>query len=234
MKHIGLLGVILSIAVCSQGSLIISEIMYNPASSEPAWEWIELYNSGPAAVDLAGYVIDDDNTSSHARANIGAGMIASDGLAVLYNADSVSAADFTAAWGGGLNLIAVSGWSAMGLNNSGDRIGLWSSFSSYSGDHETHTLTVSGLRYGAGGAWPGSEDGTAIYRPNLSADGSAGASWASCRDAAGSFQSLMAGGNVGGEWGSPGVFVGVVPEPAAIALIGVSTLLMLIFRRIWG
>ena len=29
--------------------LVISEIMYNPASAEDDWEWVEVYNPGSSA-----------------------------------------------------------------------------------------------------------------------------------------------------------------------------------------
>ena len=152
--------------------------MFNPASSEPAWEWIELYNAGSSTVDLSGYVIDDNNTSAHSSANISSGTIPAGGSAILYNADAISAADFQAAWGT-VDLIGVSGWSNMQLNNGGDTIGIWSSFASYSGDHETQANTVFQLLYYASGigigGWPDDVNGYSFYLTSISADPNDGA-----------------------------------------------------------
>ncbi len=47
--------------------------MYDPASTEDDWEWIELTNLGNAPVNLSGFVLDDASTSAHASANISGG-----------------------------------------------------------------------------------------------------------------------------------------------------------------
>ncbi|HMB89550.1 MAG TPA: lamin tail domain-containing protein, partial [Rhodothermales bacterium] len=72
--------------------LVISEIMYNPASAEDNWEWIEVYNSGTTPVDLSGFVVDDINSVAHSAANIASGTIAAGETGILYNADDVAAA----------------------------------------------------------------------------------------------------------------------------------------------
>jgi hypothetical protein len=41
------------------GTLVISEIQYNPASADTTSEWFELYNPGGAAVELAGWKLSD-------------------------------------------------------------------------------------------------------------------------------------------------------------------------------
>ncbi len=130
-------------------TLIFSEIMFNPASSEPDWEWVEITNIGDTTVDLSGYVLDDKNGDDHGTANIASGSIEAGQSAVLYNADDVSAIEFTAAWGTGINLIAVTNWGDLQLNNndSGDTVGLWDSFSSYSGNHVTHANAVISVTY---------------------------------------------------------------------------------------
>ena len=43
--------------------LLISEVLYDPAASEPGAEWVELYNPTANPVDLAGWGI-KDNTSA--------------------------------------------------------------------------------------------------------------------------------------------------------------------------
>ena len=49
----------------------------------------------------------------------------------------MTAEDVLAAWEQGLNLIAVTNWSALALNNGGDIVALWSSFEAYVGDQTT-------------------------------------------------------------------------------------------------
>ena len=94
----------------SAPKLHITEIMYNPASSEDNWEWVEIYNAGPVNLNLAGYVFDDNNGTAHGSANIAAGTLNVGTSAILYNADDVSSVNFEAAWGPGINLIAVTNW----------------------------------------------------------------------------------------------------------------------------
>lgn len=50
----------------SHGALVISEVLFNEVSSDTAGEWIEIYNSGPAAIDLTAYKIGDEETSGGA------------------------------------------------------------------------------------------------------------------------------------------------------------------------
>lgn len=42
------------------GSLLISEVYYDPIGAEPEGEWIELYNAGDAAIDLASLKLGDE------------------------------------------------------------------------------------------------------------------------------------------------------------------------------
>jgi hypothetical protein len=42
--------------------MLISEVLYNPAGSEPSAEWIELYNPGGTTIDLSDYILGDEET----------------------------------------------------------------------------------------------------------------------------------------------------------------------------
>jgi hypothetical protein len=44
------------------GYLLITEVLYDPAGTEPDGEWIELFNAGGTAIDLSGYKIGDEET----------------------------------------------------------------------------------------------------------------------------------------------------------------------------
>ncbi len=200
----------------SDPNLIISEIMFDSKSKEDDWEWIEIYNAGSSSVDLAGYVVDDGNTRAHSAANIGSGTIGAGQSAVLYNSDDVSAADFRAAWGD-VDLIAVTGWSRISLNNSFDDIAIWSSFDSYAGDHQTQANAVERVEYFSfisGWPDPPSGGGPSIYLKSLSADNNSGANWALSTVGGDTpvftgYQALPLGNNSGLDIGSPGQ----PPEP---------------------
>lgn len=44
-------------------TLVISEVMYDPTTAEPANEWIEVYNLSASTIDLTNYKIGDEETS---------------------------------------------------------------------------------------------------------------------------------------------------------------------------
>ncbi|WP_175017403.1 ExeM/NucH family extracellular endonuclease [Rasiella rasia] len=192
--------------------LVISEIMYNPNSSEDNWEWVEIYNAGTLAADLSGFVLDDNNGVAHGSANIASGTIPAGGSAILYNADDVTAADFMAAWGT-VNLIAVTNWSAGALNNGGDTVGIWEDFASYSGDNVTQANVIDNVPYDDAGVWPTDNNAASIYLTNLAADNDNGANWAISTDGGTTplfegYTSTTGGGNSGNDIGSPGIAAG--------------------------
>ncbi|MCB0211872.1 MAG: lamin tail domain-containing protein, partial [Anaerolineae bacterium] len=189
-------------------ALVITEIMYNPASTEDDWEWVEVYNAGDSTVDLSGYVIDDNNSVAHSSASIASGSLPAGQSAVLYNADDVSEADFLAAWGN-VNLIAVTDWNAMGLGNGGDTIGIWDSFANYDGDNATQANVIEQVTYDDSSPWPVDDGAGSIYLTDLAADNSDGSNWALSTDGAttplfDAYTALAAGGNSGSDIGSPG------------------------------
>ncbi|NES94124.1 MAG: DUF4347 domain-containing protein [Desertifilum sp. SIO1I2] len=200
--------------------LIISEVMFDPRSPEPAWEWVEVYNAGTTPVNLAGFVLDDDDNAPPAAANMAGGAIAPQQTGILYNA-VLSAADFTAAWGPGLNLIPVSNWSQLG--NDGDRIGIWNSIYSRRAGFQP---AINQVDYTLAG-FPGKTNNNraSIYLTNLTADNSVGANWAlsaigAVTPTGTAYESTFAGGNSGLDIGSPGATdntppTATLPTPAA-------------------
>ncbi len=193
--------------------LLISEIMYNPNSPDADWEWVEVYNPTNAAIDIAGYVIDDGNGSFHSSANITSGVVQPFSSAVIFNGDNLTAADFTAAWGPG-NYIPASNWSAMGLNNGGDQMGLWTSFADYGGN-ANFSNAIDEVSYGGTG-WP-SANGVSIYLTTLSGDNNDGANWALSTDGSTTplfdgFTSSATGTNTGTDVGSPSNGPVIVPN----------------------
>ncbi|UWX53943.1 lamin tail domain-containing protein [Maribacter litopenaei] len=186
---------------------IITEIMYNPSSMEDDWEWIEIYNPGLVDLDISGYVIDDFNSVAHGSANIATGIVPAGESVVLYNSEDVSEADFLAAWGF-VNLVPVTNWGAMSLNNTGDTIGIWDSFASYSGDNETQANVIEQVAYETTD-WPLDDGISSVYLKDLTADNTIGSNWALSTDGGATplfegYTSQAAGGNNGGDIGSPG------------------------------
>ncbi|MGD9637103.1 MAG: lamin tail domain-containing protein [Pirellulales bacterium] len=68
------LSICLAVALsCSsaRAGLVISEVVYNEPGSDTAGEWIELFNNGPAAIDLSDYKIGDEETMNPPSAENG-------------------------------------------------------------------------------------------------------------------------------------------------------------------
>ncbi|MEM6635197.1 MAG: ExeM/NucH family extracellular endonuclease [Pseudomonadota bacterium] len=201
-------------------AILISEIMYNPASAEDDWEWIEIVNTGSSTVDLSGWVLDDGNASFLSDANIASGSVAAGGSAVFYNADDVTADEFADAWGEGLNLVAVTGWSGNAFNNSGDTVALWSSFADYTGDEATFANALDVVVYDDSGEWPTDDGQASIYLTDLSLDNDLGTSWALSSVGAGTpvgtgRSSNVTAANTGTDVGSPGGDTTEPPDPPA-------------------
>lgn len=66
--------------------LIINEIMNNPAAvSDAAGEWLEIHNPTVDAVDIDGWVLEDNDSDSHTIANGGPLLVPAGGFIVLGN-----------------------------------------------------------------------------------------------------------------------------------------------------
>ena len=198
-------------------NLLISEIMYDSgASTDADWEWIEIHNPGPAAVDISNWVVDDINGVAHTAANIPAGSsVPAGGTAILFNGDDTTETDFATAWGATLNLIPVEDWGAMQLNNSGDTIALWTDFATYSagaGDHNVHANAELSLTYTDDPDFPDSNNSASITLNDLGADPADGLSWdlSFLGDGLSDNPGPVGDSSVfhaGGDIGSPGTFV---------------------------
>jgi hypothetical protein len=47
----------------ARAALVISEVVFNEVGSDVTGEWVEIFNTGPAAIDLSSYKIGDEETS---------------------------------------------------------------------------------------------------------------------------------------------------------------------------
>ncbi len=202
----------------ASAGLLISEIMYNPASSEPAWEWVEVYNNTGATIDFGStpYILDDDDLGPLLEENITSGSIADGGIAILYNADSLSLQNVQDAWGAGLNYIPVTDWP--GISNTSDAVGIWDDFATYQTDEMNGTFTgaVASVLYADSPPWPQDDGSGSIYQIALDSDPNDGANWFLSQLGDGfSFNAQPAidaeVDNPGGDVGSPGFFAANPP-----------------------
>lgn len=210
-------------------TLMITEIMYNPASGEPDWEWVEIYNNTGAAIDFSAtnYTFDDDDNGTDAIAapNLTSGSIGAGETAILFNDDALDAADFAAAWdSGGLNIIGVQDWP--GFGNGGDLVAIWetadaTAFADYVADRSVDGTAnaEAAVQYDDDGTdWPADNGTGSIYllgnesTPGIAADPAVGSNWAisAFGDFAGSVNATEVTGALsiydGGDVGSPGEF----------------------------
>jgi hypothetical protein len=129
-------------ASAAHAQAVFTEVMHAPGGTDALWEWVEIFNTSGAPLDLDGWVFDDDDDGAIGGASGGANISASlgnntivpaGGVAVLYPADELDfmPARFTDAWGSGITLIGVNGLTQLGQ---ADAIGLWPSRASYDAD----------------------------------------------------------------------------------------------------
>lgn len=198
-----------------QAQLIISEVHPTGSSATTTYgaDWFELYNAGPATLDLTGWKVDDNSAAFAAAVALrGVTSLAPGQAAVFMESDAVGANDvtkgaaFLAAWFGasapaGFNL-GFYGGSGIGLGSGGDAVNI------YDG---SGTL-LAGVSFGAA-------------TTGVTFDNAAGLSGViSQLSGVGVNQAFLS--QAGAEVGSPGV----VPEPTALSL-GVVGLATMIFRR---
>jgi hypothetical protein len=216
----------------SRSGLILTEVMYDPASitGSNEWEWVEVYNAGPAAVDFAltPHWLDDDDGAAQLTPNVASGVIPAGGVAMLFNPAAASETLLRGAWdrpGEVGNWIPVSPWP--GLANSGDVIGLWADQPSYAADlsvGNSVAAAVTGLVYDDVSPWPSNNGIDSIYLRNLSGNPLASSTWGRASgnpidpNARRSRLVVAPGGtpdNAGGDVGSPGFYTPSSGTPLA-------------------
>ncbi len=159
--------------VAAPTSVVISEIMYNPASDETApgvGEWIEIVNTGSAAVDISGWLFDDEDATNWSAIPSG-NILNPYQAAVVFDTDFTTAATFRSEWSVPSSSLVI------GVS--------WGSLSNSPGPGNEVIQLLSNLgvqmdvvNYDDASPWPGPADGPSIYLKNLNADNSNGANWA--------------------------------------------------------
>jgi hypothetical protein len=202
---------------------LITEIMYDPASAEPAWEWVEVLNNTGTLIDfgVTGYVLDDDDDASLTAANITTGAIAPGAIGVLFNAGASGnvVADMRAAWGETVNFIPVNSWTE--LANGGDTLAIWSTLAAYQAETQAtmsprrttnNAAAVVAFDDNVAAGWPNNNDAGSIFLANLTSSAALPSSWTLSNNNNGSAPQAVLTEVVdhpGGDVGSPGYVHGI-------------------------
>ena len=210
-------------------ALLITEIMVQPDSPQPDWEWIEVYNGTVVPIkfdDSEGgipYVLDDSEGELLPGPNITTGSIAATGTAVLFNGDALTIDDMRNAWDPNAtlntNFIPVTNFSELATSGT---LAIWNSYEQYTsesvtGPGRTTENAASVLDYEDDGLnWPNFNGVSSNYLTNLAADpndGGYGLFWAQSDindPNAPALRASEATGDVeihaGGDMGTPGQF----------------------------
>ncbi len=193
MRHLTLIGLVLSIAPFAAADMVISEWMYSGTNGE----FIEFTNTGPAAVDMTGWSFDDDSQIPGSVDLSAFGLVAPGQSVIL---TEVTASAFVTAWG--LTSVAIIGDNPANLGRN-DQINLYDA-----GNNLVDQLSFGDQNYPGTPRTqnkscniPATDYGYTVAQTTwvLAAVGDQYGSWASA----------------GGDVASPGI----VPEPSALALL---------------
>jgi hypothetical protein len=153
-------------------SIVISELMYNPGNEGGAAspEWIEVVNTGAGAVNLGGWLFDDEDATNWGA--IPAGTILSPNqIAVFFDASFTTAAAFRSAWAVPASALVVGiSWGSLG-NTPAPANEVLRLFDNFGVQRDI-------VDYDDTTPWPPSSDGPSIYLKNLAADNNVGSNWA--------------------------------------------------------
>jgi len=189
--------------------VLITEIMYNPASSERSpndVEWVEVYNAGNQAVDIAGWYLADEDGRTAA---VPSGVSLKPRQALVLVPGVQTAEHFRAAWGTEAVVVPLGGWGLPGKFNLAN---------DPSPENEVLMLRdgsnaiVDEVNFDDEGEWPGDvPPGPSIYLVSSKLDAAAndsGSSWARSTDGKdGSKTNRLRADFDGVDCGSPGVVV---------------------------
>ena len=169
------------------GSVIITEIMYDPAGAEQSTEWVEIYNRGTSTVDLSGWRLDDEDKQDWGSIESGT-ELAPGQVAVLYNRffGLIPASTFRTSWNVPADSLVVGlDWS---MEDDGSNKGRGGLFNNPTDTNEILTLQDSSgnvlntANFAEDGtSWPAYSNGSSIYLYDTTTDNSVGTNWRSAR-----------------------------------------------------
>jgi hypothetical protein len=200
-------------ALASAGPcVIITEIMYNPASIEGRGEseWVEIANLGDEAIDIKGWRLDDEDRDDWGPFDCRLEPL---GVAVLINGAAATEQDFRGAWeapigeGTGSDTRASSPFQVIPVT--------WGSLGNQAaGENETLQLVnrdgavICEVNYDHQAPWPdlGNDPGSSISLMDADCGKfSEGGCWTASREADGAWKNRVVGVFSGEDMGSPGV-----------------------------
>lgn len=216
--HRNLMAAIIALAAAGQApaAVRITEVAPWGSGDTPyAADWFELTNTGPGAVDLTGWKVDDNSNSPAAAVALrGVASIPSGQSAIFFegqadgSTDATITANFINAWFGGTApagfLIGAYGGSGIGLSTGGDALNIY----------DSSDALLANVSFGAstnGVSFDNAAGLNGVLISTLSAVGVNGAFSAS------------------GAIGSPGRIA--IPEPAAVLLAGMGLMAVAAIRR---
>jgi hypothetical protein len=187
--------------VASPASIVISEIMYNPASDETSpgvGEWIEIVNTGASAVDLGGWLFDDEDATNWGAVPAGT-IVNPNQIAVFFDSAFTTATTFRTDWSVPASALVV-GISWGNLANSPSTTNEILQLLNNVG------VEMDIVNFDDTSPWPSVADGPSINLKNLSADNNSGGNWA--QSAAGAAKAVSPTGSTfsAADIGSPGRF----------------------------
>jgi hypothetical protein len=100
--------------------IVINEVLANPLGAEPAQEWIEIYNDGASAVELAGFVLSD----SAGPSTLPAHLLAPGAFVILAREDFAKDDGSDVPIPAGVTVLGLGTLGKNGLTNSGERLEL--------------------------------------------------------------------------------------------------------------
>ncbi len=113
----------------SHPDILITEIMYDPNSAEPDYEWVEVYNNSIVPIDLEGFIL-YDNSGSAGETPITESYTLAPNEGVILIDQNITDADFQAAWGTGSTIPTLT-VNLPDLSNIGMSLGLWGNSAYY-------------------------------------------------------------------------------------------------------
>jgi hypothetical protein len=217
-------------AGAAPAGLLFSELMYDPASNDSGWEWVEIFNNTGAPIDFSAtpYFFQDIAGTDLATPNLNSGVLANGKAAVIFS-NATNTQHMIGAWdpGGTLGTLFIPVAGFPQLANDGDTVALWDSAADYNLDSADVTgrgtaNAVTVVTYQESGppetptGWPDPDNRASIYLTSLANDPTQGSSWIDSfagdgLSANASEINLVQAIHPGGDVGSPGSFGAVTP-----------------------